>query len=193
MSWAIRSTWIAQRCCEEIPVNKKGGSRRPFAFGEDFVPINRFLDKSYRGQVPADQRFSIIRESQIVEVDVIRILPLVPIHLIVDGHAVPARSRPVVVGPVKVTGDAIQCNGLIGQLVVGSSLHLNGEMIPRVAFRIARDSSRYPVSALVIPNVPFVAAGDAALMAEDESHIAEKLVDIELQRLRRSQVISKEI
>src|ERR1700739_228954 len=66
-------------------------------------------------------------------------------------------------------------------------------MVPRIVIRIARDSSRRPVRRLIIPNIPLVAARYAALMPPDEAHAVKKLVDVELQGLRKRQVTSKKV
>ncbi len=46
---------------------------------------------------------------------------------------------------------------------------------------------------MVIPNIPFVAAGDATLMTPDERLSIDELVDVEFQRLRSGQIVSVEI
>ena len=43
---------------------------------------------------------SLIRDGEIVEIDVVRILILISVHLVVDGHAVPVGRRTVAEGPV---------------------------------------------------------------------------------------------
>src|ERR1700704_705405 len=48
---------------------------------------------------------------------------------------------------------------------------------------------RNPVLVLVVPNVPFVATCDAALVAKDETHTVEEQIDVKLQGLRKAQVI----
>src|ERR1700704_4131493 len=52
---------------------------------------------------------------------------------------------------------------------------------------------RNPVLVLVVPNVPFVAACDAALVAKDETHTVEEQINVKLQGLRKAQVISVEV
>src|SRR5215472_2012762 len=78
-------------------------------------------------------------------------------------------------------------------MVVGSSLHLDDEMVPRIADRIARYPGGVPLLPRVIPDVPFMTAGDPALMAPDERLAADELIDIELEGLRDTQIGTIEI
>ena len=50
-----------------------------------------------------------------------------------------------------------------------------------------------PFLALIVPDVPFVAACDPALMAPDEGLSIDELVDIEFQRLRCRQIRAEKI
>jgi hypothetical protein len=53
-------------------------------------------------------------------------------------------------------------------------------MIPGVVVRVAGDTSGYPAQILIVPNVPMISARDTALVTKDETHVAEKLIGIEL-------------
>ena len=116
----------------------------------------------------------------------------VSVHLVIDGQTVPGGRRWIVV-PVKGIGFAIQSDGLEQQTVVRSPLRLNHQMVPRVAHRIARYSTLHPVHIDVVPGVPLMTAGNPALVAPDERHSVEELIDIEFQGLGGFQVSAIEV
>src|SRR6266496_1816779 len=66
-------------------------------------------------------------------------------------------------------------------------------MIPGVALGIAWYSAGHPMLLLIIPCIPFVAAGDAALMTPNIRLAADELVDIELHRLRDAGISHPEV
>ena len=45
----------------------------------------------------------------------------------------------------------------------------------------------------IIPDIPFVAAGDAAFVAEDEAHAIEELIHVELKRLGETEGAAVEV
>src|SRR4029077_3391125 len=61
-------------------------------------------------------------------------------------------------------------------------------MVPRVVYRIAGNAGREPFLPLIVPNIPFVPARNAAFMSPDKGLAVDKLVDVELQRLRNAYV-----
>src|ERR1700676_4663954 len=67
-------------------------------------------------------------------------------------------------------------------------------MVPSIIVRITLKTSRAPVLRDVVPDIPFVCApGNSALMAPDEAHAIEKLVEVKFDCLRSRKVISEEI
>ena len=96
-------------------------------------------------------------------------------------------------GPAKIAGLPIQRNGLIHQMIVRGPLYLDRQMVPGIVVRMTGNARRNPVGILSVPNIPLVSACDAALVAKNEAHAAEELIDIKLQRLRDPEVISVEI
>jgi hypothetical protein len=60
--------------------------------------------------------------------------------------------------PIQIARHSVQGDGLIQQLVTRGALHLNCEMVPRIAVGVARDTCGGPMRTLVIPNVPLMAA-----------------------------------
>src|SRR5579864_200498 len=78
-------------------------------------------------------------------------------------------------------------------MAIGSALHLNGQMIPLIVERIARHSGRMPFLPRIVPNVPLIAARNAAFVSPNVRFAVDKLIDIELQGLRRVDVIAKKI
>src|SRR5258708_2085416 len=61
-------------------------------------------------------------------------------------------------------------------------------MVPGIVVGVAGNARRNPVLVLVVPNVPLVAACDAALVAKDETHTVEEQIDVKLQGLRKAQI-----
>jgi len=107
--------------------------------------------------------------------------------LIVDGDSVPlGRTRVLVL--VDCVRDSIQGDRFVEQTVVGRPLYLNDHVIPGIALRRARNTRGNPPFVHVVIDVPFVAAGDAALVTPYEP-LAElaphELVDVKFERLRR--------
>src|SRR5579872_6279555 len=78
-------------------------------------------------------------------------------------------------------------------MIVGSALHLDGQVIPCAAFRITGNTCGHPRAFLIIENVPLISVGDSALMAVDETHAVEELIDIELQTFGGAKIIAVEI
>src|ERR1700730_4918696 len=67
-------------------------------------------------------------------------------------------------------------------------------MVPGIIVRITLKASRAPVLGEVVPDIPFVCApSNSALMAPDETHAVEKLVEVKFECLRSRKVISEEI
>ena len=66
-------------------------------------------------------------------------------------------------------------------------------MVPLAALRIAGHTRVDPLALGIVPNIPLVPVRNPALMAEDEAHIMEELIDIELQRFRQFQLVAIEI
>jgi hypothetical protein len=95
--------------------------------------------------------------------------------------------------PVECVSVPVERDRLIRQMIVGSPLHFDCQMIPGIALRVAGDARRSPHALLIIKNVPLVPAGQAALVAKDESHIVEKLVDVKLQSLWKTEIVSVEV
>ena len=99
----------------------------------------------------------------------------------------------MVVVLVELAGHAIQRNGLVEQLIACSALNLNRQVVPCIVNRIARDACRNPVSGDIVPDVPFVAACNAAFVTPDKADVVKKLIDVEFNGLRQFQVGSVKI
>ena len=62
---------------------------------------------------------SLVSERQIIQVHAVRILLVIAVHLVIDGHPIPVgRRRTGGEGPVEITSDSIQRDRLIQQFVV---------------------------------------------------------------------------
>src|SRR4051812_36313349 len=95
--------------------------------------------------------------------------------------------------PVQCVGLSIERDRLIKQLVVGRSLHLQDKVIPGVVVRIAGDPGRNPMGISIVPNVPLIAASYTTFVSPDEPHAVEKLIEVKLQSLGRTKVVSPEV
>src|SRR5258708_4543389 len=93
-------------------------------------------------------------------------------------------------GPVDLVGYPVQSDGLIQQIVVRCPLYVDRQMIPGVALRLARNTGGRPLLVLVVVDVPFVPARNTTFVAKDETLVVKELVDVKLQSLRKSQIIS---
>lgn len=96
-------------------------------------------------------------------------------------------------GPIQSRGLPVQRDRLISQMIVRSPLYLERYMIPCIAVGITGNSRRHPLGILVVPDVPLITGCDPALVAVNESHPAEELIDIKLQSLREFQVVAIKI
>ena len=123
-------------------------------------------------------------EGKFIQVNWIRNLVPVAVHLIIDGDTVPAGAGSWCIGSVYITRLAIQRDGLEQELAARSSLHIDHQVVPGVAYGIAGNPARHPMASRIAPGVPFVAASDPAFVTPDVRLPPEELVDIKLQRLR---------
>src|SRR5579864_4029264 len=78
-------------------------------------------------------------------------------------------------------------------MVVRRPRYLNDEVVPGVHVWIARNAGGNPSVIGIVPDVPFVAVLDTALVTPRESHAVKELVDIELKRLSHISVAAIEI
>lgn len=76
---------------------------------------------------------------------------------------------------------------------IRGALDLNSQMIPLIVEWVTRHSGRVPLLSWIVPNVPLVPAGDAALVPPNIRLAVHELIDIELHGLRSADVIAKEI
>lgn len=117
----------------------------------------------------------------------------VSVLLIIDGHSIPTDCGTRAVVLIEARRFSVQGDRLVQQLIARSSLYLDRQMIPGITDRVACHTGGYPALVEVVPNIPLIAAGNAALVAPDESEIVEELVHVELDCLRRSKIASPEI
>src|SRR5262249_24769430 len=74
-----------------------------------------------------------------------------------------------------------------------SSLHVESQVVPGVADRVAWNAAGNPMFLLIVPGVPLITAKDATFVPPDVGFSADELVDIELQGLRVIDVHDPEI
>src|SRR5579863_263290 len=133
-----------------------------------------------------------IREVQLVEPDRVGGLLVVPVLLVVDRHAIPRRRRRIF-GVVESRSYPVERDRLEQELIVRGALDLEYKVVPGICQRIAGDARRVPGLAGIVPDVPFVAAGDAAFMSPNVGVAAHELVYIELQSLRDAEIFHVKI
>jgi len=97
------------------------------------------------------------------------------------------------ISPVERAGLAVQRNRPVQQLVVGRARDLNDEVVPGIHVWIARNAGGNPSVIGIVPDVPFMAVLDTALVTPRESHAVKELVHIKLKRLRQTGVAAVEI
>src|SRR5689334_20970847 len=142
----------------------------------------------------ASQPFLPESEMQFVQINSVGRLLVIPVHLEVESDAVPSgRSRGVGIVLVDVMSDAVQSDRLVQQIVVRGALHLDGQMIPGVVYRVAGDAAADPLVVSVVPDIPLMAAGDAALVSPNEAPRLKECADVKFQNLGQRQVTGKEV
>ncbi len=134
-----------------------------------------------------------ICEVKFVQPDRVRLLPYVAILLVIDGDAIPIMTIARVEGAVQSRGLSVERDRLVQQLSARGALDLDHQMIPRIVDGVTWDAGLDPMGIHVVPDVPFMASGNAAFMSPDMTLAAEKLIDVEFQRLRHRQVVAKEV
>src|SRR5215470_11093541 len=108
------------------------------------------------------------RKIQLVDINGVRRSVAIAVQLIVDSDAIRAAAGRVFI-VVDGCGLAVQGDRLIEQLIRWGALHLDDEMVPGATQWIAGHARRKPVLIHVIPNIPLVPTGNAALMSPDET------------------------
>ena len=76
---------------------------------------------------------------------------------------------------------------------VRGALDLNGHMVPLIVQRFARHSGGMPFLSGIVPRVPFIPAGDAALVSPNIRMAVHELIDVELKGLCGADVTGEEI
>jgi len=100
-------------------------------------------------------------------------LLVVSVQLEVDGHAIPPRRRGWSVGSIDRTGDAVERDRFVLQIVAGGSLKLDREMVPGIAIGFARSTRGNPVSIDVVPDPPHRTVDDLALGSKHQAQIVK--------------------
>lgn len=135
---------------------------------------------------------SPVGEREFVQPDGVGLLLVVAILLIVDRDSIPSRWRRALV-VIQRRGLAVQRDGLEQQMIVRCSLNLNQQVVPGVVDGIAGDSCWAPLLSGVVPNMPLMSASDSALVSPDKRLTVNKLIDVELEGLRDTQIGRKEV
>ena len=116
---------------------------------------------------------SFVREIQFVDVDRVGRLLVITIHLIVGRDSVPTDCGRRGVSPVQRVGSAVKGDRLVIQLVIGGALDNDCQVVPSVLQGITGNSCGNPLGMNIVPDIPFIAAGDTAFVAPGETHVVE--------------------
>ena len=122
-------------------------------------------------------------KGEFVDIDRVRFFVIVAVDLIIDRDSVPVPAGRSVIA-VQSRSLAVQRNGFEQQMIIRGALHVDGQVVPGIADRIAGNTALYPVFARIVPSVPLMATSDPAFMTPNVGFAANELVDIELEGLR---------
>src|SRR5713101_3483320 len=136
---------------------------------------------------------SVVGELELIEIDGIIRLLVVPVQLEVHDNTPPTRCGEGRICLVKRVRHTVQGDRLVKKFIAGSALHLNDDVVPGVTQRFARRTGRDPFPVKRIPYSPYRSIHDLALGAKHETLIVHELSDIELDVLRQTQVGSVEV
>ena len=131
-------------------------------------------------------------EGELVDVYRIGRFVVIAVDLVIDGDAIPAGWGGRVIA-VEISRVAVLGDGFEQQMTVRGALHLDRQMVPSVALRVARNTARNPLLLPVVPRVPLMTTGYAALMAPNVRLPAHELIDVELERLRIIGIVDPEV
>src|SRR5229473_2993225 len=155
-----------------------------------------------RGSGSPDPRFpvqggtacSLVGECQVVQINGIWRLFVISVHLVVDRDPPPTGgTAAVTVGPVEGVGHSVESDGLVLELIAGSARNLNRQVIPGIVVGVTGNAGGNPFRVSIVPDGPVVPVSDAALVAPDKAHAVEELINVELQRLGKSEVGAIEV
>src|ERR1700680_1611233 len=173
---------------------KQGRARRILAASKSgFLPCSRRVRMAGLRPILGDMRLLVVGDAQVVQIDGVGRLLVVSVQLEVYDYAVPTHRGEGRIGGVDCTGDAVESNCLINQIVRGSPLELNREMVPGIVERVAGSFGRDPSAIDVVPYSPDLAVDHLALSAKHEAKVVEELTDVELQIFGELQVGAVEI
>src|SRR5271155_4299274 len=84
------------------------------------------------GQSPS---YSLVRKGEVVQICGIGILLRIPIHLVIDSHAIPITRVIVRIGLVQRVSDPVEGDRFVEKLIARGSLDLQRQMVPTIADR----------------------------------------------------------
>ena len=114
---------------------------------------------------------------------------IIPIHLIVDCHAPPARrNRERRYGLVDCVSGSVYRERLVEQIVVALPLYLERHAIPVVVIKAAGDAGRKPFGVDVIPDIPDSMVEVIALSAPLHANSVHIHIDVEFKILGNREV-----
>src|SRR6266849_5932107 len=137
---------------------------------------------------------SLVGECQVVQINGICGLFVISVHLVVDRDPPPTGgTAAVTVGPVEGAGHSVESDGLVLELIAGSARYLKGQVVPGIVVGVTGNAGGNPFRVSIVPDGPVVPVSDAALVAPDKAHTVEELINVELQRLGKSEVSAIEV
>ena len=88
---------------------------------------------------------------------------------------------------------SVECYRLVQERIVGLALHLKGDVVPGIIYRIAWNAGRDPMRVDVVPDVPRVFAEIVALVPEYQSQAIEVHADVEFKNLHQAEIRGIEV
>src|SRR4051812_31261559 len=103
-------------------------------------------------------------KGELVDIHRIRLLVVVAVDLIINRDPIPVPAGRSVIA-VQRRSLAVQRDGFEQQMIIRGALHVDGQVVPGIANRIAGNAALYPVFARIVPSVPLMATSDPAFMS----------------------------
>src|SRR3954469_15843033 len=102
-------------------------------------------------------------KGELVDIDRVRFFVVVAVDLVINRDPVPVPAGGSVIA-VERRSLPVQRDGFEQQMIIRGALHVDGQVVPGIADRIAGNAALYPVFARIVPSVPLMATSDPAFM-----------------------------
>src|SRR3954465_6366798 len=100
-------------------------------------------------------------KSELVDIYQEGFFVVVAVDLVINCDPIPVPAGRSVIA-VQRRSLAVQRDGFEQQMIIRGALHVDGQVVPGIANRIAGNAALYPVFARIVPSVPLMATSDPA-------------------------------